>query len=66
MRVFQSRFLFWPRPRLLGNSKDALGASLEHRVALAEQSSNLRRPETVRQIVEAHHDRHAQTFGPSR
>jgi len=65
MRTFQPGSSFWPRLRfLVGNSKDESGASMKHR--RAERSSEVPRPETVRQIVEAHHDRNAQTLGPSR
>jgi hypothetical protein len=66
MLTFQPAFAFWPRPRFLGISSQGLTAWIPHRNTVADEKVEQSGPETIKRIVEDHHDRHARTIFSSR
>jgi len=66
--MFEPAFAFWPPPRFLGDSPDGLSAWIVERDTIedrrVEQSQS--RSDVIKQIVDAHHDRHAQIIDPRR
>ena len=66
MRIFQPAFAFWPPPQFLGDSPDGLTAWMAQRDAIEDPAREHLRVDVVKQIIDAHHDRHARTIRPRR
>jgi hypothetical protein len=66
VRIFQPDFSFWPPPQFLGDSPDGLTAWMVRRDANEDRTLEQLRVDAVKQIIDAHHDRHARTIGPRR
>jgi hypothetical protein len=66
MPRFQPSFSFWPRPQFLGGSKDGLEAWLIERDAVVADPDNQLREDTIRQIIDEHHDRNSRTIHAGR
>jgi hypothetical protein len=66
MVTFRPSFPFWPRPAFLGDSNKGLSAWIARRDGAVDRTPGQQRLEHIRQIIENHHDSHAQTIYPLR
>ena len=66
MRMFEPAFAFWPKPQFLGDSPNGLSAWIVRRDTVEDRRLEQLRTDVVKQIIDAHHDRHARIIEPRR